>query len=127
MAKLRFKIRLYDSTHWIHVLLHSTRAVYRQQTSVKGHVSKGTEACCWQSKQPSKDGLVAEIHMAAENLCYDTIIHECTHAAFHRAVLLGIPFTDDGFQESVATDAGQIADGCIKYLHSQKIKILCLK
>lgn len=124
--RLSFKIKFNRrSRHWVQVHLHSSRAVMRSiRTRVyKKSDSHNVDACCWQANQPSKDQCVAEIHLGADHLSVSDIAHECSHAAYHRAVLLGIPLDDDSFQEYVATDTGALTDSVMAFLSSQRVKI----
>lgn len=113
------------STHWVSVVVYKTRKHMRGILTVRhGHKSSSTtEACCWQANNPSKDGCVAEIHLALDNLNEDSIIHECTHAAFHRAILLGIPYEDKDFQEWVARNTGEFASKLLALFRQTKIKM----
>ncbi len=124
MKTRRFEIKFHkDSSHFVSVILYSSRAVMRRRTRVKGHDSTHTNACCWQAGSPGKDSCIAEIHFGADFLTLDTIIHECCHAAYHRAVVMGVKKDADNFQEWVAGDTGIITEALIALFDEQKIAV----
>lgn len=121
---LTFLVRFSDvSTHWVQVFLYSTRAAMRCALTKHGHDSRQTNACCWQAAQPGKDNCVAEIYLAKDRLFLSEIIHECTHAAYHRTVLQGLLKDSDDFQEYLANATGNLADALIAYLDKEGIQI----
>lgn len=89
----------------------------------RGHPSNHTDAACWQANNPAKDACIAEIHLAQSHLTLDNIIHECSHAAFHRTVILGLKPTDDRFQEWIASDTGYIADALVALFHKHRTHV----
>lgn len=121
---LTFVINIHDvSTHWVNVILYPTRALIRRELTKRGHNSTQTNAACWQANKPGKDHLIAEIHLARTHLSYETIAHESCHAAYHRAVLIGVPLTAARFQEYVAEDTGRITDAILAMLAAKKIPV----
>jgi hypothetical protein len=103
-----------QTEHCAQVVIHGSLAAMRRCLRRVGHKDpKHTLAACWQpSRLIKKDGseiVVAEIHFCPEHLDLDTILHESVHAAWHRAVVAGIPVKHESFQEWVATDAGVLA------------------
>ena len=123
--RLSFEIKFHKrSRHWVSVHLHSSRGVMRGLlTMLSDHESAHTNACCWQAKQPSEDQCVAEIHFARDFLTLANIAHESQHAAYHRAVLIGIPLEDDEFQEYVSEDTGTLTDAIMAILHKNKVPV----
>lgn len=111
------------SKHWVSVHLHSSRAAMRGVLTKLGRKSDDTNACCWQANKPGKDHCVAEMHFGRDYLTLLSIVHECSHAAHHRAVLLGIPADDEEFQEYVAEDTGTLADAFVACLDNKKIPV----
>lgn len=122
---LTFSVKFHArSTHWVSVILHKKVASMRCALTKHGHEdSSHTDAACWQANNPGKDNCVAEIHLAREKLYLGHIIHECCHAAYHRAILIGIQLSDDSFQEYVANDTGELADALVAFLDHEKIPI----
>lgn len=102
-----------NSTHSVQVVLHKTTNGMRRTLKRIGHKDPSrTLAACWQPDRMIRDGdniVVAEIHLCVPHLNRENIIHESSHAAFHRATLAGIPMTDDNFQEWVADDTGRLS------------------
>ena len=88
-----------------------------------GHDSGHTNACCYQANKPGKDQCVAEIHLARDYLALATIAHESQHAAYHRAVLIGIPLEDDEFQEYVSEDTGTLTDAIMAMMDKNKVPV----
>lgn len=123
--RLAFEVKVHRrSTHFVSVQLHSSRKTMRSVLRRLGHDPSHTDAACWQPNRFAKDNCVAEIHLAHDLLTYERIAHEAAHAAFHRAVLIGIPFSDGSFQEYLAEDTGVISDGIIRFCRQRKIRIL---
>lgn len=124
MKPLQFSVKFHKrSTHWVNVVIYKTRTQMRRKLKSIGHDSSQTNAACWQANQPGKDHCVAEIHLAKDFLTLSTIAHESSHAAHHRAVLIGVPFDDESFQEYVAEDTGHVADAIVAFCDSKRIPI----
>lgn len=122
---IQFSIKFHkQSTHWVSVILHPTRAIMRGILTRLGHKSGNTEAACWQATKPTKDNCIAEIHFHRQRLSLETIVHECCHAAYHRAVALGVPKEADNFQEWVATDTGILTDACVALFDRHRVKVI---
>jgi hypothetical protein len=109
--------------HRILVTVHSSRSAMRRALTLVGHKSDNTEAACWQSNNPGRDYIVAEMHFGADALTLDSITHESVHAAMQRARLLGYPTDSDGFEECVATDAGRLAEACVVRFRRAGLKL----
>ena len=122
---ISFKVSIHKrSTHMVNVVVHGSLSSMRRLLKKHGHITwKTTVACCWQSNRIPKDGIFAEIHFCPEHLTLENIAHESSHAALHRAVLIGLAFTDDDFQEYVATDTGVLTDAILAGLDSRKIPV----
>lgn len=120
-----FDVYLHSETrHKIGVVIHDKLSAMRRFLRSRGHESKTTNACCFQPhKFDIAQQLVAEIHFAKDCLNLDTIAHECSHAAFHRCLIIGVPFLDDYFQERLATDTGSLTNAVVKYLENKKFKV----
>lgn len=125
--RLSFSLKIHKrSTHWVSVQLYQTRSAMRGVLRKLGHDSSETNAACWQpNKAPVEDGCIAEVHFNRETLGLDTIAHEMCHAAYHRAVIIGIPIADKTFQEYVAEDTGTLTDACVAFLDSKGVRIGC--
>lgn len=125
MSKLSFTLKFDEnSTHWVNVVLHSSRSVMRCVTSKRWHERpNNANALCWQANQPGRDNCVAEIHLARTHLDVENITHECCHAAYHRAVLMGVPPANDSFQEWVAGDTGRLVDLCLAFLDRKNVRV----
>lgn len=125
MKTIFFTVKFHkDSTHWVNVVVHPTRRQMRCVLTKLGHKdSDTTDACCWQSNKPAKDNCVAELHFAADILRLSSVAHESSHAAYHRAVLMGVPKDADNFQEWIAGDTGIVADAIIAFLDSKRIPV----
>lgn len=113
-----------NSAHLVSVRVYDTRAAMRSLTTRNGHVRpNNANGLCWQANKPGSDDVVAEIHLAKTHLTLDTIVHECTHAAWHRVRLMGLPVSHDEFQEYVACAAGLLADTLLAWLSKEKIEV----
>lgn len=112
-TKLRHTVKTSDSfpvffsecsSHFCQVVVHPTLKTLRRTIAIDSEYSNYTdsdlEAFCIIHNTP-KDSLVATIHLCREALACSHICHECLHAAWHRAKVLGIK-DDDDFQEFVA-------------------------
>ena len=108
------------TTHWCSVVVHSSRSVMRGCLTKRGHDSKNSNAVCWQAHKPASDGCVAEIHLH-EKVSINTIIHECCHAAIHRAKLAGLPPGDDMYQEWICEDTELLTNGVINFFKKHQL------
>ena len=118
-----------ESTHFVDVLVYKTRAAMRGALRKKGdHDSSNTDAACWQPNGLRKDNCIAMLYFARTHLTLETIAHECTHAAYHRAELIGLKLDDHRFQEYVASDAGKLTDTVIAWLDVNRVpvKLACV-
>lgn len=100
----------------------------RSYASRCGHKDpKHTLALCWQANKPGVDNIVAEIHLAEDQMYFDLIVHECAHAAYHRTRLQGVVGED--FEEYACNSAGLLADVVLAWLrkHRIKIKLNCVR
>lgn len=122
---VRFTIRFHkDSTHWVSVVVHSTRAVLRcVETKLGSKTTSHADAFCWQADQPANDQCVAEIHLARTHLTVDCIAHESAHAAYIRSLVMGIRLDSERFEEWVATDTGRLTEAIVLELIKRRIKI----
>lgn len=112
------------SAHWVAVIIFDTAASMRCHLTKMGHKdSSHTDAACWQAHKPGKDRCVAELVFSRETINVSTVVHECTHAAYHHAVLVGVKFDDPDFQEWVCSDAGNLSDTLLALLDQQGEKI----
>ena len=111
-----------DSTHWVQVVLHSSRRVMRCQLRKLGHDSHDTNAACWQANKPASDGCIAKLHFARDFLTLEYIAHEAAHAAFHRARLLGVQDQKE-FEEWTVDSAGALTDIIFAYFDLHKISV----
>jgi hypothetical protein len=125
-VRLEFTIHPYKgvSRHFIAVALHHDLRTMRRFCKSKGYSADGALACCWQPKNLTESQCVAEIHYARDRLTVDIMAHEAVHAAFSRAVLLGIPFDNEEFQEQLAQDAGILVEAIYSTLTENKVKLL---
>ena len=125
MKRRTFKIDFHkDSAHWVSVVLHSSRAVMRRALNTRaGYDASNTNACCWQAGKVGSDSCIAEIHFGRDFLTLDTIVHESTHAAYHRAFVMGVKKDADNFQEWVASDAGIVAERIVALFDQARIPI----
>jgi len=111
------------TVHWVNVVVYPSRAAMRRCLKRQGHKSDNTQAACWQANNPTKDGCVAELHFGIGAIDLATIVHECAHAGFHRAELVGIPFKEVDFQEWLCDDTGLLVDAIVAQFDQRKIKI----
>jgi hypothetical protein len=113
-----------DSSHWVSVILYPSRSILRQTLrNLKDYDSSQTNAACWQAGKVGNDSCIAEIHFAQDHLTLNTIIHESTHAAYHRAIIMGVKKDAPNFQEWVAGDTGIIAEAIIAGFEVHKIPV----
>lgn len=124
-AMKRFTVTLgKHTTHKIYVLVYKNRAAMRGALTKAGHKdSSSTAAACWQANRPGLDSVVAEIHLPGCGLTLDNIIHESTHAAYHRARLVGIPPEHKDFEEWISDTTGTISETIFLWLDKNKFKI----
>ena len=124
-TRFSFSVNIHkNSTHWVAVQIHSTTAAMRACLTSKGHKDAShTDGACWQANKPGVDHCVAEIHFSRQLLNLETIAHESAHAAFHRVVLLGVPYEHIDFQEFMAEDTGVITEAIIAMCDKNKIPI----
>ena len=113
-----------DSSHWVSVILYPSRAIMRRNLrQLKDYDTSHTNAACWQAGKVGADSCIAEIHFAQDFLTLDTIIHESTHAAYHRSVIMGVKKDADNFQEWVAGDTGIIAEAIVALFDLHRIPV----
>lgn len=124
----QFRVGFDGSSHWVNVVLHpSRRSLNRARQGVMLAGVKGQRgvrvAAFTVQHHLVETGCVAEMHLAADGITYDDIAHEAFHAALHRAKRIGIPESDDRFEELGATDAGIITDAIVSALNRMKVRI----
>lgn len=116
------------SAHYVTLYLHKTlrdlRRLDRHQGAHAAAAStkesiKDADAFCWQSEVIPRDGNLAEIHLAEDNVTVELIAHESFHAAFHRRHFVG----HVDFEEQVATDTGFLADGIAVILAALNVRV----
>ncbi len=120
-----YKITFPESTHWVTVVVHRSLRGLRGATERRMGDSKGftnTIAFCFKCYKPVQEG-IAEIHFARERLNYDTIAHECFHAAYWRTVVLGVPSNHPDFEEHIAQDTGCLTGAVVGALRKLGIKV----
>lgn len=122
----RFTIAFYACrTHHCDVTIYKTQGAMRHRLnrSDPSTCHNDTQAACWQSNNPAKDNCVAELIFCLPGLTIEHIAHECCHAAYHRAVILGIHQTNPEFQEFVAEGSGLLTELVISYLDKYHIPV----
>lgn len=124
-TRFSFAVNIHkNSTHWVSVQIHRTTAAMRSYLTKLGHKdSSHTDGACWQANKPGIDHCIAEIHFSKPLLNLETIAHEASHAAFHRAILIGVPYEHKDFQEFLSEDTGVITEAIIAMCDKNKIPV----
>lgn len=114
-----------SNNHKVSVVLHRKRRHLRNLRRYKGQNDvSDAYAFCWQGNRPTKDHVVAEVHLAIDFLTVEYISHESAHAAVHRANLLGLKLGTNEWEEQVATDTGIITQGIVTGISGLNINIV---
>ena len=118
------------SAHEVSVVIHPTVSSLRSNLKSLGHKSHSdTNACCWQANSLAEDNYVAELHFALPTLCLDYVVHECTHAAWHRTRLQGLPLAyskggvKSDFEEFLANTTGILVANVLTVLRRNGIYV----
>ena len=113
-----------DTTHHVMLILHPTTEALQALGRYKNENSvRDAEGFCWSHDKMHKDGFIAEIHLALDNLTVEIITHEAFHAAYQRNLFIGRVPGSDIEEEGMATDVGTIADNVVAILQQHNLEI----
>lgn len=113
-----------NSVHWVNVTVCNTVADMRRRLhKLEPGSCKDTLAACVQSYDCATTHRIADIFFAKPHLEVAIVVHEATHAAFHKANLMGLKYESDDFQEWLCEVSGTLTEGIIRYLDSKKVYV----
>lgn len=103
-----------DNVHKIRVVIHGNPRMYKKAVKKGGNDDPDSVACYMQLEYPNEMAVIGEMHFSKQNFSPGIVAHECFHAAYHRALLVGKDILTHEGEEFIAEGTQKLVETIVE-------------